>query len=362
MADFHNNPFDEATLVKLELFKKYIREWIPVFVHMKPAPRRIRIVDFFAGPGRDADGALGSPLIALEEIRHYEDDIRKVGAKVHLELNEAVASKASALKGAMEKEQVAKDLCSWRVRSRDFHQAFEELLPKLRYGPNLLLMDQQGVKFISDEVFQKILRLPLTDFIFFIASSALRRFESHPNIQKHIPISKGAVTSRDYNDTHRAVAEHYRELTESSDQEVFLGHFSIKKGPNIYGLIFGSTNHLGMEKFLRVCWKLDPVRGEANFDIDDERIEASRPHLFSEMDVPKKVEKFREHIENGILSGDLATDGSVYIATLKARMLPMHGREILSDLIKRKLVRCSSRARVSKAGYREPRRLEVING
>ena len=72
-----------------------------------------------------------------------------------------------------------------------------------------------------------------------------------------------------FNDTHRAVVEHYRHL---AGGRIFFGSFSIKKGANIYGLIFGSAHPLGIEKFLRVCWKVDPVRGEANFDIDDEHM------------------------------------------------------------------------------------------
>ena len=33
--DFHNEPFDEETILKLEIFKGYIREWIPVFLSKK---------------------------------------------------------------------------------------------------------------------------------------------------------------------------------------------------------------------------------------------------------------------------------------------------------------------------------------
>ncbi len=36
MADkFHIEPFDEGTLVKLELLKLYVRSWLPVFMSKK---------------------------------------------------------------------------------------------------------------------------------------------------------------------------------------------------------------------------------------------------------------------------------------------------------------------------------------
>jgi len=39
--------FDDATLLKLELFRGYIREWLPVFLSKKTFPE-VHIYDFFA--------------------------------------------------------------------------------------------------------------------------------------------------------------------------------------------------------------------------------------------------------------------------------------------------------------------------
>jgi len=39
-TDFHDKCFDGSTLTKLDLFKKYLNEWLPVFikgVEKKPA-------------------------------------------------------------------------------------------------------------------------------------------------------------------------------------------------------------------------------------------------------------------------------------------------------------------------------------
>ena len=65
----HSEPFDASTLVKLDLYRRYVRAWIPVFLNSGIAPQRIQIFDFFAGPGRDLNGVSGSPVIALEEIK-----------------------------------------------------------------------------------------------------------------------------------------------------------------------------------------------------------------------------------------------------------------------------------------------------
>lgn len=71
---FHDTPFDDATQLKLELFRRYIRNWIPVFLTRQKdgRPNRpVHIFDFFAGPGRDSKGAPGSPLIVAQELQAF---------------------------------------------------------------------------------------------------------------------------------------------------------------------------------------------------------------------------------------------------------------------------------------------------
>jgi hypothetical protein len=262
----------------------------------------------------------------------------------------------------MGSEDIPTSLCEYEVTSLDFDHAFEALYPKLQGGPNLLILDQQGMKAISDEVFKRILALSRTDFLFFIASSSIRRFEEHPDFQKHLKIPKGAISGSTFNDTHRAVTSYYRQLAAKASEQFFLGNFSIKKGSNVYGLIFGSHHPLGLEKFLRVCWKTDPERGEANFDIDDDRLDAATPHLFPEMDQPKKLTVFQQALRSKILEGKLGTDGDVYIEALQEGFLPADAKSVLRTLAREKRVLVSGgQPRVSKTGYAEPRNLEVVS-
>lgn len=64
--DINSEPFPEATMLKLDIFRRCFREWFPVFVH-HPSVESIYIYDMFAGSGTDSDGNPGSPLILLEE-------------------------------------------------------------------------------------------------------------------------------------------------------------------------------------------------------------------------------------------------------------------------------------------------------
>src|SRR5262245_28338737 len=71
---FHDKPFDEGTLTKLNLFELYTREWLPVFI-ARPTPLRnvIHLFDFFAGPGTDSKGIPGSPIRLLKQLKDYRD-------------------------------------------------------------------------------------------------------------------------------------------------------------------------------------------------------------------------------------------------------------------------------------------------
>ena len=69
--DINKQPFPEATMLKLDIFRRCFREWFPVFVH-HPDIKQIFIYDMFAGSGTDSEGNPGSPIILLEEARGNE--------------------------------------------------------------------------------------------------------------------------------------------------------------------------------------------------------------------------------------------------------------------------------------------------
>jgi len=73
---FHDKEFNDSTLVKLEIFKQYIRKWLPVFMTDSQSGygrslERINIYDFFSGPGFDGKKNQGSPLIIQDEIKKF---------------------------------------------------------------------------------------------------------------------------------------------------------------------------------------------------------------------------------------------------------------------------------------------------
>lgn len=51
--NINSKPFDEGTLLKLDIFRKCFREWYPVFVH-DPFTKYVCVFDMFAGSGYDS--------------------------------------------------------------------------------------------------------------------------------------------------------------------------------------------------------------------------------------------------------------------------------------------------------------------
>jgi len=134
---------------------------------------------------------------------------------------------------------------------------------------------------------------------------------------------------------HRKIVEVYKSLVPEGIK-YHLGSFSIKKGGNIYGLIFGSRHHLGMEKFLKVCWTIDPINGEANYDIDDDNIDLSAPSLFAEDNKPTKRKLFERYLLENIEKNIIRTNHDLYYFTLENGLLTKDTREILKKAIDEK--------------------------
>ena len=77
--DFHDEAFDEGTLNKLDLFEKYAREWIPVFVSRPDPPatavdvkRAARVVEGF-------DAGACETFQVGTRLSTRNDDVRRLG-------------------------------------------------------------------------------------------------------------------------------------------------------------------------------------------------------------------------------------------------------------------------------------------
>ncbi|GAB6268161.1 MAG: hypothetical protein STSR0002_09020 [Smithella sp.] len=328
--NLHEKPFDEATKDKLELYRGYLREWLPVFINA-PSVDTLQIFDFFAGPGLDVTGNPGSPVITCDEIRNVLDKCNERQLKVCLYFNEYAADKYQKLSDCLNAQKPNLAGVVFDTKQDDFHDIFKRWQPLMQGRvANLLFLDQNGVDQITKPVFQSIVKIPRTDFLFFVSSAMVNRFKENKEICEHLPIKKEDFSSMNGQNVHRILANAYPRWIPDGVQ-YFLGSFSIKKGANVYGLVFGSGHPRGIDKFLQVAWKHG---GDANFDIDKDGIDPRQPSLFAQYDKPTKISEFEKTLEKEVLNGTLKTNKDLYIFALRNGMIASHARDALKLMVK----------------------------
>lgn len=337
--DINSKPYDEATLTKLEIFEKYLQAWLPVFVQT-PHADSAAIWDFFAGSGQDTEGVPGSPLRILNQIDAYRGQIVPKSMPIRIVLNEERKRKSAELAALVEQSKSTWSLgglVTVDCHAEDFQLLFPKCYEEMKRQPNLVFIDQYGIKHVTREVFGKIIALPKTDFLFFISSSAMKRFARTPEFKNIFPdFCADTVANARIEDVHRLMLDHYQSMIPSGN-ETRLYPFTLRKGKNVYGLVFGSAHLLGVEKFLDLAWNANDVNGEANFDIDDDRAKA-QPLLFPEYRRPTKREVFEADLERFILDAGETTNCRIYEFTMEKGHPKAHARECVSRLRKQKKV------------------------
>lgn len=358
--NLHNKPFDESTLAKLEIFEKYTEAWLPVFCH-KPG-RTICIFDFFAGTGYDKNNVPGSPMRILKVVKEYLEIIFKNRITIKIYLNEYDASKYNLLKESWENyldsNPDLKRVVKYEILNKDFEEVFKALLPEINKYPSLVFLDQNGVKFASDEYFQALDKLSETDFLFFISSSYIWRFGEKKEFQKYLPININELKKNPYKFIHQEVVRALkRKLPDSSKLKLY--PFSIKKGTHIYGLVFGAKHLLAVDKFLNIVWKKNPINGDANFDINDDIVQVDRQlSLFPKPSKISKLQRFQIQLEEEIKLAGTITNLQLYQFTMDKAHICTHTKEHLIALKSNGIISYDSR--FPKINYEAVKNNEVV--
>ncbi len=333
--NLHDEPFDQGTIAKLEIFEDYAQAWLPTFV-MQDTPV-ICIFDFFAGTGYDVNGIPGTPIRLLQKIKEQVIEIFRRKLKVKLYLNEFEPEKKTQKKFALLKSACAEFLnendhvgraVEILYYNEDFEQLFPKLLPEIQKQPSLVYLDQNGVKFLAKKYLLAFEPLARVDFLYFISSSYIVRFGDTKEFQEHLGIDMEAAKKEQYRHVHRTVTNHLQKQL-PAETKLRLYPFSLQKGTNIYGIVFGASHPRAVDKFLSITWNRNATNGEANFDIDDE----ARPTLFGSG--LTKIESFRERLRKLILDGTISTNADALTYAYAEGHIPAHAAEKLRGMKKK---------------------------
>ena len=342
--DINKNKFPEETKLKLDIFAECFREWFPVFIYNRYI-KKIYIYDFFAGSGKDAEGTFGSPLILLNEAKgengKYCKAVKEKGKQIWFAFNEKQVGKGKELEenvcDFMENCRTSNcqlEQCIYKYenfRQNEFKEVFQsgifQSVLKSRDSGKFILLDQYGFSQVDGDVFLQLVNAPKTDFIFFISSSFIKRFKEHPATKRYFDTAKINFNEAQPKECHRMIADYYQSLV-PIDKEYYLHNFTIQKGANYWGLIFGTNHSLGMEKFLKVCWGKDNLSGESNCNIDNDFQKDSL--FYTETETVKK-QAMETDIKNRILSKEISDNISGMKYALKNGCLP----ELFTSVVKK---------------------------
>ena len=193
--NINKTPFDEGTLLKLDIFRKCFREWYPVFIH-DTYTKYVCVFDMFAGSGYDSVHNQGSPIILLDEARGNNRCHCKYiqspnyTKQIYFCFNELQKTKFAELK-----DNTTQFLTSCQIENhcatcpiltymKLYNKPFQTLINSqvINYilqrndTGKFILMDQYGIKEVTEDIFKMLVTSPKTDFIFFISSQTIKRF------------------------------------------------------------------------------------------------------------------------------------------------------------------------------------------
>ena len=160
MPNIHNKQFTEETQLKLEIFKGYIREWIPVFLTSSERNSRkvVNIFDFFAGPGQDINGNDGSPIMILRELISFfktHSSLIDKNIIINIHFNDKKQSNIKRLKHLLDdKYNEALKGINVFYSTAEFLTIFKEKLDFIndQNSANLIILDQYGVKQVTPNI------------------------------------------------------------------------------------------------------------------------------------------------------------------------------------------------------------------
>jgi three-Cys-motif partner protein len=337
--DLHENPFNEATIAKLEIFEDYAQAWIPTFV--MSGVTTICIFDFFAGTGYDKSGVQGSPIRILNKIKEQIGNIFQKKVRVKVYFNEWEPNKREqrkfellqiACKEYLERNSDVKRAVDLNFYNENFELLFPMLLPMIKQFPSLVYLDQNGIRFLAEKYLLELEKTRQTDFLYFVSSSYFNRFGDKKEFKMHLDLNIDEIKKNPYKFIHRNIVEQLRKKL-PANSKLKLYPFSLRKGANIHGIIFGASHPLAVNKFLGIAWKKNEVNGQANFDIDDDANKIQLD-IFGGKKL-NKIDQFKEKVRTKILSKEITNNFDLFQYVMEQGHIGNHAAECLKEMKRR---------------------------
>lgn len=335
-------PHSEA---KLQMYQGYLLKYIQILVASQQF-KQINLYDVFCGSGIYEDGKAGSPVLAFETIRRNREwsSSNKIlnPTPIKLCINDIEQDKVESVKHHL-LNQVQPINCTLdfnNLPAADFiSKVNSEVNGSLKGVRNLVFIDPYGYKDIQAHILTNLLINGSTEIILFLPVSFIYRFAGAAQTQveatqyEHLrtfissffpenhPIRRNEMTSPlDFINSLKAVMSFNKFYSAS--------YFIQRDKGNYFALFFMTSNLLGLEKFLKTKWELDPNKGQG-FKRQDP-IPSLFDEFFKKEDRDERLHDFSQRLKV-FIKGQSRTDKSIYEFTLLNEFLPEHTSSILKQ-------------------------------
>lgn len=269
---------EEHTRAKHRLLRRYLEAWLPI---MSRWEQRLVLLEGFAGPGRYADGEMGSPLIMLEAFLAHRSR-HQIAAELVYFFIESRMDRVHYLQAEMARLDLPDQVKVQVIHGR-YEDTFGELIDSVteagtRLAPTFAFIDPFGYAHASMDLTGRFLQFDRCEALIFVPLYHVNRFAEREGQETAMTALFGSE------DAWRKVGEigpeqsrmdFLHDLFRDQLHEVcglrYVRSFEIVTGGTNsgYQLFFG-TNHIkGLEKMKESMWSVDPHGGQRFQDSTD---------------------------------------------------------------------------------------------
>ncbi|MCB0543575.1 MAG: three-Cys-motif partner protein TcmP [Saprospiraceae bacterium] len=329
-------PHSEA---KLEMYHGYLEKYLNILVAFQGF-NQINLFDVFCGSGIYDDGKAGSPILAFKAIMQNREWCKTHGKSpttINLSINDVEKVKVENIKAYLEFQPKPTN-CNILYENL----AAQEYLAKVqrqvelqsKTSRSLIFIDPYGYKDIKADLLDALLNNERTEVILFLPVSFIYRFagvaqgdekiSQYEHLREFIssffphdhPIRRNEVRSP------IEFIDNLKEALAFKEKYHSASYFIQRDKGNYFALFFMTSNLLGLEKFLKTKWELDPVKG-LGYKMPNKRGPGLFDTQFEVEDRDERIQSFANELEKYMIE-KVRSDKEIYEFTLYKGFLPEH--------------------------------------
>lgn len=337
----------EHSQAKVELYGKYLSKYLFV-ITQDQYTTDIHLYDLFSGEGIYENEKIGSPIIALKELRKLYGTKERKLPNFHITFNDINSEVINKLKINIKSVYINSE---WEINF--LNDDYLNLLPqvkahiaKYKDEKAIIFLDPKGYKEIVIEHINQLLTRGKSEVLLFLPIRDMYRFANMSREEMnagHEPLQKlmqdlfpnGVPYFESQIDFINKVRKGFKNIL----KKYFVDTFIIEREKGQFFCLFFFTSHIrGFEKMLEAKWEVDENEGRIWRTYRSESMFSGNEIL----DIESKLKFLMANTQKG--------NGDVYSYCLNEGFLPKHANEIFNIWQQQKLLTVTENGKPARKG------------